>query len=33
MNLMNIPTFYQYLAKGGILLLAVMFDQIKQRKG
>jgi len=32
MNLMNIPTFYQYLAKGGILLLAVMFDQIKQRK-
>ncbi len=32
MNLMNIPTFYQYLAKGGILLLAVMFDQLKQRK-
>ena len=32
MNLMNIPTFYQYLAKGGILLLAVIFDQVKQRK-
>jgi L-arabinose transport system permease protein len=32
MNLMNIPTFYQYLAKGGILLLAVIFDQLKQRK-
>lgn len=32
MNLMNIPTFYQYLAKGGILLVAVIFDQLKQRK-
>jgi len=32
MNLMNIPTFYQYLAKGGILLAAVVFDQIKQKR-
>ena len=32
MNLLNIPTFYQYVAKGGILLIAVLFDQLKQRK-
>ncbi|MHB9029732.1 MAG: L-arabinose ABC transporter permease AraH, partial [Candidatus Latescibacterota bacterium] len=32
MNLMNIPTFYQYVARGIILLLAVLFDQIRQRK-
>ena len=32
MNLMNIPTFYQYLAKGGILLAAVVFDQLKQKR-
>jgi L-arabinose transport system permease protein len=32
MNLMNIPTFYQYVAKGGILLLAVVFDQLKQKR-
>jgi L-arabinose transport system permease protein len=32
MNLLNIPTFYQYVARGTILLLAVLFDQLKQRK-
>jgi len=25
MSLMNVPTFYQYLIRGGILLLAVWF--------
>jgi L-arabinose transport system permease protein len=32
MNLMNIPTFYQYVARGVILLLAVLFDQMRQRR-
>ncbi|MBN2441006.1 MAG: L-arabinose ABC transporter permease AraH [Spirochaetales bacterium] len=32
MNLLNIPTFYQYVARGSILLLAVIFDQLKQKK-
>lgn len=32
MNLLDIPTFYQYVARGTILLLAVLFDQIKQRR-
>jgi L-arabinose transport system permease protein len=32
MNLLNIPTFYQYVARGIILLLAVLFDQFRQRK-
>ena len=32
LNLMNIPTFYQYLVRGIILLLAVLFDQLRQRK-
>lgn len=31
MNLLNVPTFYQYVARGVILLLAVLFDQLKQR--
>lgn len=30
MNLQNIPPFYQYVARGLILLTAVLFDQIKQ---
>jgi len=29
MNLLNIPPFYQYLASGGILLAAVLFDRFK----
>lgn len=32
MNLLNIPTFYQYVVRGIILLLAVVFDQLKQRR-
>ena len=32
MNLLNIPTFYQYVARGTILLLAVLFDQLKRRR-
>lgn len=32
MNLLNIPPGYQYLARGGILLAAVLFDRWKRRK-
>jgi L-arabinose transport system permease protein len=32
MNLLNIPTFYQYVARGAILLVAVLYDQAKQRR-
>ena len=32
MNLLNVFTFYQYLARGMILLAAVLFDQIKQSR-
>jgi L-arabinose transport system permease protein len=32
LNLMNVPTFYQYVVRGAILLLAVFLDQIKQKK-
>jgi L-arabinose transport system permease protein len=31
MNLMNVPTFYQYVARGAILLAAVLFDRWKRR--
>ncbi len=31
MNLLNIPPFYQYVARGLILLGAVMLDRIKHR--
>ena len=31
MNLLNVPTFYQYIASGLILLAAVAFDRLKQR--
>ena len=31
MNLLNIPTFYQYVARGSILLAAVAFDQLRHR--
>lgn len=31
MNLLNIDAFYQYLVRGGILLAAVLVDQLKQR--
>jgi L-arabinose transport system permease protein len=33
MNLLNVPTFYQYVARGAILLAAVLFDRWKRRKG
>ncbi len=32
MNLLNIPPFYQYVARGLILLAAVLFDRFKQLK-
>jgi len=31
MNLMNIPTFYQYVVRGLILLIAVLIDKAKQQ--
>lgn len=31
MVLMNIPSFYQQIARGGVLLLAVMIDTMRQR--
>ncbi len=33
MNRLNIDAFYQYLVRGGILLAAVLVDQIKHRGG
>ena len=33
MNLLNVPTFYQYVARGLILLAAVLFDRWKRRGG
>lgn len=32
MNLQNVPTFYQYIVRGSILLIAVIFDRFKQRR-
>lgn len=32
LNLLNIQTFYQYLVRGTILLIAILLDQLKQRK-
>jgi L-arabinose transport system permease protein len=32
LNLLNVPTFYQYVVRGAILLLAVLFDRLKQRR-
>lgn len=32
MNLMNVPTFYQYVVRGLILLIAICFDRLKQKK-
>ncbi|MDY0287911.1 MAG: L-arabinose ABC transporter permease AraH [Sphaerochaeta sp.] len=31
MNLMNIPTFYQYVVRGMILLIAVLMDKFKEQ--
>ena len=32
MDLLNVPTFYQYVARGSILLAAVLFDHLKHRR-
>jgi L-arabinose transport system permease protein len=32
MNLKNVPAFYQYLIRGTILLLAVIFDQWRRAR-
>ena len=32
MNLLNVPTFYQYVARGLVLLAAVLFDRWKRRR-
>ncbi|WP_428312939.1 L-arabinose ABC transporter permease AraH [Hydrocarboniphaga sp.] len=32
MGLLNVPTFYQYLVRGGILMLAVLFDRWKRSR-
>jgi L-arabinose transport system permease protein len=29
MNLMDVDTFYQHLMRGGILLVAMLLDQLK----
>ncbi|MDP1631689.1 MAG: L-arabinose ABC transporter permease AraH [Caulobacter sp.] len=31
LNLLDVPTFYQYVVRGGILLLAVIFDRLRQQ--
>lgn len=31
LNLLDVPTFYQYVVRGGILLVAVILDQMRQR--
>lgn len=31
LNLLNVLTFYQYVIRGSILLLTVVFDQVRQR--
>lgn len=33
MNLLAIESFYQYIVRGSVLLCAVIFDQLRQRKG
>jgi len=30
LNLLNVPTFYQYVVRGGILLIAVVADRWRQ---
>jgi len=32
MNLIGVPTFYQYVTKGGLLLVAVIFDQLRRTR-
>ena len=33
LSLLNMPTFWQYVASGAILLAAVLLDRLKQRRG
>jgi L-arabinose transport system permease protein len=33
LNLLDVPTFYQYVVRGGILLAAVIFDRLRQTGG
>ena len=33
LNLLDVPTFYQFVVRGGILLAAVMFDRLRQSPG
>ena len=33
MNLQNVPTFYQYVSRGAILLAAVLYDRRKRLRG
>jgi L-arabinose transport system permease protein len=33
LNLLDVPTFYQYVVRGGILLAAVIFDRLRQAGG
>lgn len=32
LNLLNVPTFYQYVVRGAVLLIAIYLDKLKQRK-
>jgi L-arabinose transport system permease protein len=32
MNLLNVPSFYQYVVRGAILLAAALFDQLKRSR-
>ena len=32
LSLLNVPTFYQYVVRGVILLIAVLLDRLKQRQ-
>lgn len=31
LNLLNVPTFYQYVVRGVVLLIAIYLDKLKQR--
>jgi L-arabinose transport system permease protein len=31
LNLLDVPTFYQYVVRGGILLAAVILDRLRQK--
>jgi L-arabinose transport system permease protein len=31
LNLLNVETFYQYVARGAVLIIAILIDRVKQR--